>query len=191
MVTTAHIAATIQGHARRLCIEKLFATEDKDTHLVYNLVQMNILPLLSRPTATQMVDSILMSLLSRPTTTQMVDSILMSFVAWKVTAAFSFTMVRTIVSRPAHNSNVSKVTTLPCACALLPLALVVVLGRTFVLPSRMLVAAKMPVLVLTVTNRKFVVSKIQMSDLPVMNPWPRLFSKPVTGLSTWLGRATR
>jgi hypothetical protein len=49
----------------------------------------------------------------------------------------------------------------------------------------MLAPAKIHVLVLTVTHRKFVVSKIRMTDLPVMNPWPRISSKPVTRLSTW------
>jgi hypothetical protein len=36
-----HIAATIQGHARRLGIETLLATKDKDTHLVHNLGEGN------------------------------------------------------------------------------------------------------------------------------------------------------
>jgi hypothetical protein len=36
-LTPAHIAATIQGHARPLGIEKHLATKDKDTHLVHNL----------------------------------------------------------------------------------------------------------------------------------------------------------
>jgi hypothetical protein len=115
-------------------------------------------------------------LLSRPTTIQMMDSILMSFVPWKVTAAVSFAMVRTNVSRPAHNLHASKVTTLPCACALLPLALVVIFARTIVLLAGMLVPAKMPVIVLIVSHRKFVVSKIRMTDLPVINPRPRIFS---------------
>jgi hypothetical protein len=36
-LTPAHLAATIQGHARRLGIDKLIAAKDKDTHLVRNL----------------------------------------------------------------------------------------------------------------------------------------------------------
>jgi hypothetical protein len=101
-------------------------------------------------------------------------------------------MVRTIVSQPAHKLRVSKVTILPCACALLLLALVVILARTIVLLARMLFPTKTPVVVLTVTHRNFVVSKTRMTHLPVMNPWPRNFSEPVTGcsvsrteLSTW------
>jgi hypothetical protein len=37
MLTPAYIAATIQGHARRLGIEKLIATKDEDTHVFHNL----------------------------------------------------------------------------------------------------------------------------------------------------------
>ena len=39
-----------------------------------------------------------------------------------------------------------------------------------------LVPVKAPVLVLTVTHREFVVSKIMMIDLPVLNPWTRISS---------------
>jgi hypothetical protein len=49
--------------------------------------------------------------------------------------------------------------------------------------ARMFVAAKTPVLALTVTHRKFVVSKVRMSD--VLNPWSSISSVPVTRLSTW------
>jgi hypothetical protein len=40
-LTPAHLAAAIQGHARRLGIEKLLATKDKDTPLVHNLGEGN------------------------------------------------------------------------------------------------------------------------------------------------------
>jgi hypothetical protein len=41
----------------------------------------------------------------------------------------------------------------------------------------------------TVTHRNFVVSKIRMTDLPVLNPWSRIFSAPLTGLSTFPGHS--
>jgi hypothetical protein len=77
-----------------------------------------------------------------------------------------------------------------CACPLLSLDLVVILARTIVLVPmhalvRMFVPARTPVLALTVTCRKFVVSKIRMTDLLVLNPCSRIFSLTVTGLSTW------
>jgi hypothetical protein len=56
-----------------------------------------------------------------------------------------------------------------CSFALLPLEFVVILARTIVL----------------VTRRKSVISKIRMTDLPVLNPCSRIFSVPVAGLSTW------
>jgi hypothetical protein len=70
-----------------------------------------------------------------------------------------------------------------CTCALLPLDLVVILARTIVLVlvhtlARMLVPAKTPALVLTVTHRKFVVSKFRMTDLPGLNPWSRILVWP-------------
>jgi hypothetical protein len=40
-LTPAHIAATSQGNACRLGIEKLLATKDKDTHLFHNLSEGN------------------------------------------------------------------------------------------------------------------------------------------------------
>jgi hypothetical protein len=65
------------------------------------------------------------------------------------------------------------------------LALVVFPARTIVPVARMLDPAKTPALVLIVTNRKFVVSKIRTTDPPVLNPWLRIFSEPITVLSTW------
>ena len=55
----------------------------------------------------------------------------------------------------------------------------VILARIIVLLlmhalARMLVLTKMPVLALTVAHRKFAVSKIRMTDLPVLNPWSRI-----------------
>jgi hypothetical protein len=83
-------------------------------------------------------------------------------------------------SQPAHKLRVSKVTILPCVCALLVLTLVVILARTIVLLARMLFSTKTTV-VLTVTHRKFVVSKTRMRYIPVRNPWPPISSEPVTG----------
>jgi hypothetical protein len=74
------------------------------------------------------------------------------------------------------------VTILPYARVLLVL-LVVILARTIVLAARILFPTKTPVVVLTVTHRNFVVSKTRMTYLPVMNPWPRIFSEPITGFS--------
>jgi hypothetical protein len=45
--------------------------------------------------------------------------------------------------------------------------------------------AKTPTLAITIAQRKFMVSKIRMTDLPVMNPWYQIFSVPVTGLLIW------
>jgi hypothetical protein len=169
-LTPAHIAATIQSHARRLGIE--FATKDKVSHQVHNLGEGN--------------DTDEDSSSALPSDDNPNDGL--DFDAIRILESHRSCLlceVRTIVSQPAHNSRVSKVTTLPCACALLPLALVVILARTIILPGRMLVSAKMPVLVLSVTHRKFVVFNIRMTGLPVMNPWSRTFSKPVTGLLIW------
>jgi hypothetical protein len=47
----------------------------------------------------------------------------------------------------------------------------------------MLVSAKTLVLALAVAYRNFV--KFWMAELPVLYPWSRIFSAPVTELSTW------
>jgi hypothetical protein len=70
-----------------------------------------------------------------------------------------------------------------CACALLPLELIVFLALTIGLVlmhalARMLAPAKTPVFVLTVTHRKFGLSDIWMKDLPVLNPWSRILVCP-------------
>ncbi len=67
---------------------------------------------------------------------------------------------------------------------LLPLDLAVILVPTYAL-ARTLVSTKINVFALTVARSKFLVSKIRMTDLPVLNPWSRISSTPVTGLSTW------
>jgi hypothetical protein len=77
-----------------------------------------------------------------------------------------------------------------CACTSLTLDFFGILARTTVPVSiydvaGMFVPTKTPVLALAVTHRKFAVTKIRMTDLPVLNPWSRIFSAPVTGLSTW------
>jgi hypothetical protein len=66
----------------------------------------------------------------------------------------------------------------------------VILARIIVLVlmhalARVLVLAKTPVLALTVAHRMVVVSKIRLTDLPVLNPLSRIFSVPVTVLLTW------
>jgi hypothetical protein len=60
----------------------------------------------------------------------------------------------------------------------------VILARIIVLVpmhafARTLVLAKTPVLALTIAYRKFVVSKIRITDLPVLNPWSWIYSVPV------------
>ena len=70
-----------------------------------------------------------------------------------------------------------------CTCALLLLDFVVILARSIGLVlvntlARILLAAKTPILALTVTHRKFVVSKIRMTDLSGLNPWSRILVWP-------------
>jgi hypothetical protein len=139
-LTPKHLAATIQGHARRLGIEKLIGSKDKDTHLVRNLGEGE-----------------------------------------NTDADSSSALPPDDIPDDELDYEVIHV---PCAYVLLPLALVVILPNDR--PPRKDARPRQDARPRPDRHPQKV-RGLQDSDtdLPVMNPWTRIFTKPVTGLSTW------
>jgi hypothetical protein len=158
----AHIAAAIQGHAHRLGINKVIASNDKDTHMISNLGEEH---------DTDKDTSFALPPDDTPNDELDLDVIR----AWESNSKYFLydgedhrLAICPQLARFKGNDLTIRV------FALLPLVLAEILARTIVPLARMPGPAKTPGLALTVAHRKFVVSKIRMTDLPVMNPRSRI-----------------
>jgi hypothetical protein len=103
-------------------------------------------------------------------------------VPWKVTAAVSFAMVRTIVSQPALRIKGNDLAMRVSVATIGPRRD----SRPNDRPPRKDARPRQHARPRPYRHpQKIVVSEIRMSDLPVIIPWPRIFSKPVIGILTW------